>query len=216
MKHTRRVAGPKKTLGTVSSRIKNPELVREKHLHIAKKASELFIKKGFDRTTMRDISKATGMALGNLYDYITKKEDLLGLAFDVYQEYVQTGLDYRQVTKIDDPEKMLRLLVRESLQNVQVFKEEIIVMYRESKILPRKDLKRTMKLDMKRIKAIEHVIRQGVEQGVFHVRDPFFAASMIFYQLVFLAFRGWTLQGRYSDKETNDLLEDYIVSHLIA
>ena len=57
---------------TVSSRIKNPELVRKKHLLIAKKATKLFIKKGYHQTTMREISKATGMAIGNLYDYISK------------------------------------------------------------------------------------------------------------------------------------------------
>ncbi len=216
MRHTRRVVGQTKLLGTVSSRIKNPKLVNEKLLHIAKKASELFIKKGYDRTTMRDISKATGMALGNLYDYISKKEDVLCLAFDIYQQYVQQGIEKTRITKKDDPREMLRLLVHDSLQNVQVFREEFIAMYRESKRLPKQNLERVMKMDMKRIEALEKVIRQGVERGIFHVRDPFFAASMIFYQLVFLPLRGWTLRGKYSEKETNDLLEEYIVSHLTA
>jgi len=216
MRHTRRVVGRTEQLGTVSSRIKNPELVRERHLHIAKKASELFIKKGFDRTTMRDISKATGMALGNLYDYISKKEDVLCLAFDIYQQYAQQSIENARITKTDDPKEMLQSLVHDSLQNVQAFREEFMAMYRESKRLPKQNLERVMKMDMKRVAAFEKIIRQGVEQGIFHVRDPFFAASMIFYQLVFLPLRGWTLRGKYSEKEMNDLLEEYIVSHFTA
>jgi AcrR family transcriptional regulator len=71
------------------SRIKNPDLVRKRRLHIARKAAKLFIKKGYTQTTMREVSKATGMAVGNLYDYISKKEDLLCLIFDVYHQYVE-------------------------------------------------------------------------------------------------------------------------------
>jgi hypothetical protein len=33
--------------------------------------------KGYAQTSIRDISKATGLTIGNLYDYITKKEDVL-------------------------------------------------------------------------------------------------------------------------------------------
>lgn len=50
------------------SKIKNSKLVKNKQLLIAKKAAKLFIKKGFANTTIREISKATGLAMGNLYD----------------------------------------------------------------------------------------------------------------------------------------------------
>ena len=216
MKPSKRIVGKKKISETVSSRIKNPELVRKKQLHIAKKASKLFIKKGYHQTTMREISKATGMAIGNLYDYISKKEDVLCLTFDVYHQYVQERLDDKQALKTDDPKELLKSFIRGSLQNVQIFREEIILMYRESRLLPKKNLERAMKKEMEQILALEKIIRQGVDQGVFHVQEPFFAASMIFYQLIFRTLRGWTLSGKYSDKEAGDLLEEYIVNHVIA
>jgi AcrR family transcriptional regulator len=216
MKRSRIIVGKEKISETVSSRIKNPELVRKKHLHIAKKASKLFIKKGYHRTTMREISKATGMAIGNLYDYISKKEDVLCLTFDVYHQYVQERLDDEQTLKTDDPKELLRLFIRSSLQNVQAFRDEIILMYRESRLLPKKNLERAMKKELEQIQALEKIIRQGVDQGVFHVQDPFFAASMIFHQLVFPTLRGWTLLGKYSDEEANDLLEEYIINHFIT
>ena len=216
MKRSKVIAGKGKISETVSSRIKNPKLVREKHLHIAKKASKLFIKKGYHRTTMREISKATGMAIGNLYDYISKKEDVLCLTFDVYHQFVQESLDAKQAFKTDDPKELLRSFIRNSSQNVETFKDEIILMYRESRLLPKKNLKKAMKIEMEQIQALEKIIRLGVDQGVFRAQEPFFAASMIFYQLNFLIFRGWTLSGKYSDKEATDLLEEYIVNRVTA
>lgn len=216
MKANGRIVEKEKISETVSSRIKNPQLVRKKHLHIAKKASKLFIRKGYHQTTMREISKSTGIAIGNLYDYISKKEDVLCLTFDVYHQSVQERLDAKQGLKTGDPRELLRLFIRHSLQNVDTFKEEIILMYRESRLLPKKNLQKAMKIEMEQIQALEKIIRQGIDQGVFRIQEPFFAASMIFYQLIFQTFRGWTLAGKYSDKEARDLIEEYIVNHFIA
>jgi TetR/AcrR family transcriptional regulator, cholesterol catabolism regulator len=216
MKRSKIIVGKEKISETVSSRIKNPELVRKKHLLIAKKASKLFIKKGYHQTTMREISKATGMALGNLYDYISKKEDVLCLTFDVYHQYIQERLDDEQALKTDDPKELLRSFIRDSLQNILAFKDEIILMYRESRLLPKKNLEAAMKRELEQIRALEKIIQKGIDQGVFRVQEPFFAASMIFYQLIFQTLRGWTLSGKYSDKEANDLLEEYIVNHFMA
>jgi AcrR family transcriptional regulator len=216
MKVGGRIVNKEKISETVSSRIKNPRLVRKKHLHIAKKASKLFVKKGYHQTTMREISRATDMAIGNLYDYIAKKEDVLCLTFDVYHQSVQERLDAEQALKTDDPRESLRSFIRHSLENIETFKDEIKLMYRESRLLPRKNLKRAMKIEMEQIQALEKIIRQGVDQGVFRKQEPFFAASMIFYQLIFPTLRGWTLADKYSNKEARDLLEEYIVNHFIA
>jgi len=216
MKIGGKIVNKEKISETVASRIKNPELVRKKHLHIAKKASKLFIKKRYHQTTMREISKATGMAIGNLYDYISKKEDVLCLTFDVYHRTVQESIDEDQALQTGDPRDLLRLFIRKSIQNIEAFRHEIILMYMESRLLPRKNLQRAMKIEMDQIRGLEKIIRQGVDQGVFRKQESFFAASMIFYQLIFQTLRGWTLDGKYSHKEANDLLEEYIVNQFIV
>jgi AcrR family transcriptional regulator len=65
--------------------IKNADLVETRRLQIATGASKLFIKKGYFKTNMRDISKATGITIGSLYDYIKTKDEILCLVFDVFQ-----------------------------------------------------------------------------------------------------------------------------------
>jgi len=53
------------------------ELIQdEKKNQIIKVACELFAKNGYYNTTMPDIAKASGMSVGNLYNYFESKEEL--------------------------------------------------------------------------------------------------------------------------------------------
>ncbi len=47
----------------IKTQIKSAELVREKHLQIAAGATKLFVRKGYFKTSIRDISKATGVTI---------------------------------------------------------------------------------------------------------------------------------------------------------
>ena len=49
----------------------------EKLQHILKTSAKIFAEKGFHRTSVRDISRATKMSLAGLYYYFTTKEELL-------------------------------------------------------------------------------------------------------------------------------------------
>ena len=64
----------KRSRTETDARNKSQEILKKKRSHIAKKAAKLFIKKGYSQTTMREISKATGINLGNLYNFIDSKE----------------------------------------------------------------------------------------------------------------------------------------------
>lgn len=206
----------KKSTRPAYSRIKNSDLVGKKQLLIAKSAAKLFIKKGYQQTTMREISKATGMAMGNLYDYISKKEDILCLVFDVYHRIVQESSLGPGVMTIEEPLERFRSHLRISLKNIHEFHNEIVLMYRESRLLPRKHMERAKQRELDQIAAMEKIIRAGVAEGVFKVKDPYFAASMIFFQLVIPALRGWTFREKYSPKRIDKLIEDYILRNLLV
>jgi len=124
--------------GSVETRIKDPRLVRKKHLLIASRATKLFIKKGFSGTSMRDISRVTKITLGNLYSYIKKKEDVLCLVFDLYHKSWVKVLEKNGVYDIDDPHQQLRMAVRAILLSCEKYQDEIKIMHLESRFLPRK------------------------------------------------------------------------------
>jgi AcrR family transcriptional regulator len=54
---------------------------------IIKKAYSLFLKKGFNGTSMREICKSTNLSMGGIYAHFTNKEDLFKAVFKKYHPF---------------------------------------------------------------------------------------------------------------------------------
>lgn len=199
----------------VETQIKDSELVREKRLKIAKAASKLFIKKGYFNTTMREISKASGLTIGNLYDYITKKEDVLYLVFDVFHSMWVNKLEEERVFKIGNPTDQFNVAIRKMLELTDVYSDMILLMYTESKLLPKDFLKIILEKESRLVRCFEDILVRGVEKGVFEVKDPFFVANVIVYLLSFSPLRGWNLRNRCKVEEVNEKLIELVKSYLL-
>jgi AcrR family transcriptional regulator len=78
--------------------------------HVLGTALELFRRRGFERTTMRDIAGAAGLSLGAAYHYFASKEALVG----AYYEWIQDEHE-RLVAQHDDPDATLETRVRVAL-----------------------------------------------------------------------------------------------------
>ena len=205
----------KKVTNTAMSRVKNQELVLKMQLHIAKKASKLFIKKGYHKTSIRDLSEATGMAVGSLYNYIQKKEDVLCLVFDVFHRSLREYLEKQGVYNIEDPEEQFKAFICRLLENAQNFRDEIIFMYTESWLLPQAFKKIFMQKELDNILNLEKIVKRGIDQGAFRVEHPFYTASTIIYQLSIEPLRGWTFTGKYSIEEIHRMTADHILKMVI-
>lgn len=80
-------------------------------------AARLFVEKGFEATTTRDIADAVGMRSGSPFYHFRSKQDLLKAAM---AEGLETGYRRLQdaIAGIDDPEQRLRALIRTHLGNL--------------------------------------------------------------------------------------------------
>ncbi len=194
----------------VKTQIKDNELVRSKRLQIAVGASKLFIKKGYSQTSIREISKATGLTIGNLYDYITKKEDILFLVFEVFYSTWVSRLEDEGVFAIEDPVLQLDTAVRKMLELVNTHREMVLLMYTETKLLPKGFQRIILEKESELVRYFETILQRGIEKGVFKVSDPFFAANMIVYLLSVEPLRGWNLRGRYRIEDINGQLMQFI------
>jgi len=65
-------------------KLPNPDHSRKQ---IVSAAHRLFLEQGFHGTTMRQISKESGMALGSLYTYFPGKDELFQAVFEAYNPY---------------------------------------------------------------------------------------------------------------------------------
>jgi AcrR family transcriptional regulator len=200
---------------TVETQIKNSELVREKRLQIAKAASKLFIKKGYFNTTIREISKASGLTIGNLYDYITKKEDVLYLVFNVFHSMWVNRLEEKGVFKIENPVKQLEIAIQRMLELTNEYSDMVLLMYTESKSLHKDFLKIILEKESGLVQCFEKILKRGVEGGVFKIKDPFLLANIIVYLLSFWPLRGWNLRKRYKVGQIDDFIKKFILDYVV-
>jgi TetR/AcrR family transcriptional regulator, cholesterol catabolism regulator len=211
-KGVRRNIGSQSEIGT---QIKNSGLVRQKRLQIAMGASKLFVKKGYFQTSIREISKATGLTIGSLYDYITKKEDVLYLVFDVFHSMWTDRLKEEGVFDIEDPVQQLRIAVQKMLDLVTVYREMNLFMYTETKLLPKDFLETVLEKESGLVGCFEKILKDGVKRGAFKIKDPFFMANIIVYMLSLEPLRGWNLKKRYRVEEINRSIVEYVLDMVL-
>jgi TetR/AcrR family transcriptional regulator, cholesterol catabolism regulator len=185
----------------LKTQIKNDVLVKKKRLAIARGAAKLFIEKGYYQTSIRDICRATHITIGNLYDYIKKKEDILYLVFDVFHSLWIHRLEEEEVFAIEDPIQQLETAAKKMLELVNEQREMLLLMYSESKALPKKYLKIILENERGVVKCFEKIIRKGIEKKVFKVQDPVLMSNIVVYLLAIEPLRGWNFRKQYKSKE---------------
>ncbi|MBW1682005.1 MAG: TetR/AcrR family transcriptional regulator [Deltaproteobacteria bacterium] len=184
----------------IKTNIKDPERVRKRQEQICRGAMKVFRRKGFHATSMREIAAATGISLGNIYDYIEKKEDILFLVHN----YILSRI-YRQfeegVKASDNPVEQLRSVMRGNLQLTIQLREEILFIYTETKSLEKRFLTEVLKKEAEFVARFETLIRQGVDRGVFRCDRPGLFANIIVYLLTIFPLRGWNILRTHTEEE---------------
>jgi AcrR family transcriptional regulator len=199
----------------VETQIKNNKLVQRKQLRIASGASRLFFKKGYFRTSVREISKATGLTIGNLYDYIRRKEDVLYLVFDVFHSMWVDSLQKEGVLEIEDPVKQLRAAIQKTLEFVNKNEDLVLLLYTESKALPKSLLKSILEKESGFVKCFERNLANGAKKGIFRIKDPFLLANIIVYLLLIWPLRGWNLKKSYTKEKINEHITQFIMNSVL-
>jgi AcrR family transcriptional regulator len=86
-------------------------VIEEKKIVIENAAKQLFIKRGFHATAMRDISRRAEVSLGNLYNYYRTKEEILESIIEKYLIVVDENLKnvFDQIEEPLEPESLLKM-----------------------------------------------------------------------------------------------------------
>jgi AcrR family transcriptional regulator len=144
------------------------------------KARTLFWSKGYNATSVRDIAKAYGCKPANIYNFFSKKEDIL---FEVLLEEMEQIIDPIKVLEDDEishPEAQLRMLIESHLM--------VTLSYRRSaKLLFDVELDNLTVAKRKKIvgmrdeydRIIRKIIGRGLNAGCFVDVDPKLAGFMI-------------------------------------
>ncbi|MCW3002247.1 MAG: transcriptional regulator, TetR family [Conexibacter sp.] len=124
-------------------------------------AAELFAERGYQRTSVGDLTEATGLAAGGLYHYIGSKEQLLISICDALMDPL---LEQAQaiVSAEAPPEVQLRELVRAWVAHVEAHRPHMLVFQQERQTIEREPQWRRVR---SKRKAFERLLEQLLERG---------------------------------------------------
>jgi AcrR family transcriptional regulator len=101
---------------------------------ILRNAAQIFAEKNYHSTTMRDISRVTGVSLAGLYHYCKSKEELLFLIQDNCFGRVLERLEER-LQNVSDPLSKLRIFIENHLSFFAANMAEMKVLSHEAESL---------------------------------------------------------------------------------
>jgi len=186
--------GKKLYQNKIPSRIKDQVLVEERRNQIFECARELFCRKGYHGTGIRELSKETEISLGNLYNYISTKEDILSIVHEKTYEIVLKAL--RDGTRdILDPTDKMRQMIHIELRTMDEYQDLVMLLYQESHILSKESLTIMLKNEEIHVGMFKEVIEDGMAAGVFHVANPLILAHIVKVMIDSWVLKRWAFKG---------------------
>jgi AcrR family transcriptional regulator len=192
---------------------KKGSAVAPKHRQIVEGACQVFFKKGFHPTSIRDIAEAAEMSTGQLYHYISSKDDVLFLIhkhmqIEWYRYITNSGID-----TIDDPCLRFGAAMEATLKYLTENKKLIQFIYSESKYLNREHLRVVLAMDDRYVVRFWRELLQNLLGD--DVSDNYidFAGNVIGYLMVFNALRGWNLKSM-SQQQVRKHLKNFVLQGL--
>jgi len=202
----------------IQSSVKDKELIETRRKEIVNAAVDLFVRKGFHRTTIREIAKKFGMSVGTLYEYIRTKEDILILVRD----YINTAVRVRVSPSVEitlDSTKSLKNAIEIYYRIMDELQDYIIFLYQETKSLSHENRKYIFQSEEDMINIFVEILRHGVKQGSFDIEEKniLLTAHNIMVQGQMWAFRRWAIQKsytleRYIETQSNSLIDQIAFS----
>ncbi|MCY7396710.1 MAG: TetR/AcrR family transcriptional regulator [Nocardioides sp.] len=83
---------------------------------VLRRAIDLFIRQGYDATSMGDLARELGLTKSAIYHHVPSKEHLLAAALDEALDTLTAAIDAAAAARGVDAQERLRTAVRESVQ----------------------------------------------------------------------------------------------------
>lgn len=134
-------------------------------------AARLFAERGYDGTSMSELTEATGLAAGGLYHYIEGKDDLL---IAICDELLEPLLEQAQeiVAATSPPVEQLRELVAAWVAHVVAHRHHMLVFTQERQAIEHERRWRRVRSQRKAFeKIIDDVLARGEADGSMTFAD---------------------------------------------
>jgi AcrR family transcriptional regulator len=189
----------------IPTQVKDPELVKRRRRQIADAAVQLFIEKGFHKTTTRQIARAAESSIGSLYEYFTSKEDILYMVCESIHAEVERGVT-EAMSRATAGREALAGVIREYFTVCHRMSDFILLIYQESQSLPAQWQQRVLENELRItglfVQVLARLAASGELPGIKEDHIELAAHNIVVLGHMW-TFRRWYLARHYS-------LEDYI------
>ncbi len=206
----------------IRSVITDEALIKEKRGQIIRCTLRLFVEKGYNRTTARDLLKACKMSQGGLYSYIGTKIDILYLIMEQMQQMQQETIEsLKRSTKDLSAGEALQESIKVYMAYADAYQDLIIFGHREIVNLPQNERRIVLDVEIQSVEYFESLLRRGIEAGEFDMKDPRLVAHNILLICDGWALRRWFLRKyytveQYSKEQIDIILEKVKVDSGVA
>ncbi|WP_222428001.1 TetR/AcrR family transcriptional regulator [Sporomusa sp. KB1] len=188
-------------------------MIKSKHIQIVEGALKLFYAQGFHPTSIREIAESCNMSMGQLYHYISSKDDVLYL---VHQYFHQLRSDFVKTQNIEQYATPMERLIKYLVANmffVSENKKIIQLISTETKYLKKEYLIDVLKMEQEDTIDNYHQLLEDLNKEIPINGDLELLASILAYVVAFLALKGWTVKEKSTD-DVNCCLFDFIFNGL--
>jgi Transcriptional regulator len=176
-------------------------------------ALKLFYARGFNPTTMREIADACNMSMGQLYHYISSKDDVLYLVHQYFHKKVFEFIKAQNIEQYDTPSEKLISFIKANMTFTSENKKLIQFISTETKYLKEDYLQDVLRMEQETTIASYYKMLEDVNRETPINTDLEILASMLTYIVAFLPLKGWTVKDK-SISDINRCLFDFILNGL--
>ena len=146
---------------------------------ILRLSAQTFADRGFEATSMREISRATSVSLSGLYHYFESKQNLLYLIQNNTFTFILERLRMR-LSGIDDPAARLRILVRNHIEYFLSHPSEMKVLSHEEDALGEPFREQVDKIKRRYYALAREIFDSLAADGLAHGIQPRIAVLSLF------------------------------------
>jgi len=149
----------------------------ERRNEILNAADELFGQKGFDGTSTNDILEKVGIARGTLYHHFKSKEDIMDALIERYSvRLLGAAQEIAADKSIPVVERIIRVVMALNLSGGSS-KEIMEHIHKAQNALMHQKIEKVIINGVTPI--LTEIIREGIEQGMFHTPYPYECMEMV-------------------------------------
>jgi len=161
---------------------------QDKRRHkIFHKVVNVFLKKGFQETSVRKIAEAAGLGKSTLYDYFKTKDDILLYFFEDQLNDLTKAAQKIALQNIS-ADKRLSQIMKAHLEFLQANKSLFMKLTLESQRLKLESQKQIQNKRHAYQDLVRGLIEEGICEGAFRKVDPLLASRMLINTMVPVVF----------------------------